>query len=195
MRLKSICSRIVCIFVVIIFTPISGKSETSQTVNVEEASKLMTDEIILALNQIKDGSLELEYISSSIFGDGGSSGENYELSNGKRLVIFIPYSDKESSNNIRLWLEHQDDTSEHGESLPLGESPDLKQALISMLEKKIQESKWGFLSDDETTSSLRMINKIVKGDDSVWKPSYYIIILVSFIIIGHFWNRRNTNHS
>ncbi|NWK57648.1 hypothetical protein HW115_18670 [Verrucomicrobiaceae bacterium N1E253] len=123
----------------------------------------MNEAALSALDKIAKGELKIKYNSSGVYGDGGSTGMIFDLSNSRLLTVFVPFWSARYPSDIRLRVSNKDDNGIPW-SNTLGENLPLKTALIKAI-KKIKTTALDKATISELENLLTAINR--KPDESI----------------------------
>jgi hypothetical protein len=114
------------------------------------------------LKQVSKGEVSIKYVSSLVYGDGGSSGTVFSLSNSKFLTVFVPFWSARYPKDVRLSVSDTDSTD--GWSDTLQENPSLEVLLEKMVKKVSVTAK-----DKQTIITLRELSESInrKPDETI----------------------------
>ncbi len=127
-----------------------------------EGDQAMTQLCIEKLNLIREGKIGIELHFLGGFGDGGSVGKVFNLTNGQKLTLFIPFWYQDFPDDIRVWLDVKDDFGNQKQSLTLEESPKLKKALVAMVSELVNQKVRLKSLNKETLNELQNVRKLLK---------------------------------
>ncbi|NWK57721.1 hypothetical protein HW115_19035 [Verrucomicrobiaceae bacterium N1E253] len=155
--------RLIVILAISLNIASNSQAKRPQVASYMKGKSSMTEKAISTLDKIAKGEIKIEHKSYISYGDGGSTGVLFDLSNSQRLTVFIPFWSARYPADIRLRISNKDDNG-----IPWSNTLEENLSLKRALTKTIQKLQVTDL-DKATAFALKDLQKAInrKPDESI----------------------------